>query len=178
MRSSLLPATARLLLATLVLPLLVLAPVVHAGDASHRASAERFLKLANADEMTAPVYLQVSRMLTTQFSQMGGSMQYESILRKYQQRARAELDDILAWEVMRDELIDLYLPLFSEQEFEQLADFYESDVGRKLMQHLPDLTRDSMAISRARVEDKVGPQMQKLIEEMGAEVEKQQTGLR
>lgn len=178
MRSSLLPATARLLLATLVLPLLVLAPVVHAGDASHRASAERFLKLANADEMTAPVYLQVSRMLTTQFSQMGGSMQYESILRKYQQRARAELDDILAWEVMRDELIDLYLPLFSEQEFEQLADFYESDVGRKLMQHLPDLTRDSMAISRARVEDKVGPQMQKLIEEMGAEVEKQQAGLR
>ena len=79
---------------------------------------------------------------------------------------------------MRDELIDLYLPLFSEEEFEQLADFYESDVGRKLMAHLPDLTRDSMAISRARVEDKVGPQIQELIEQMSAEVEEQQSALR
>lgn len=157
---------------------LLVTPLVQANEASHRASAERFLKLANADEMTAPVCQQVSRMLTTQFSQMGGSMQYESILRQYQQRARVVLDETLAWDVIRDELIDLYLPLFSEDEFEQLADFYQSDVGRKLMEHLPDLTRDSMAISRARVEDKVGPQIQALIEQMSAEIEEQQAGLR
>lgn len=165
-------------MALLLMALLITAPLVQADEASHRASAERFLKLANADEMTAPVYQQVSRMLTAQFSQMGGSMQYESILRKYQQRARAELDQTLAWEVMRDDLIDLYLPLFSEQEFEQLADFYESAVGRKLMAHLPELTRESMAISRERVETTVGPQIQALIEQMGAEVEEQQAELR
>lgn len=166
------------LIGLLLMALLITAPLVQADEASHRASAERFLKLANADEMTAPVYQQVSRMLTAQFSQMGGSMQYESILRKYQQRARAELDQTLAWEVMRDNLIDLYLPLFSEQEFDQLADFYESAVGRKLMAHLPELTRESMAISRERVETTVGPQIQALIEQMGAEVEEQQAELR
>lgn len=173
MRSSTLPAARWLFLATLLA-----APLLQADEASHRASAERFLKLANADEMTAPVYQQVSRLLTSQFSQMGGSMQYESILRQYQERARAELDETLSWEKMRDELIDLYLPVFSEQEFDQLAAFYESEVGRKLMEHLPSLTRDSMAISRARVEEKVGPQIQTLIEEMGAEIEEQQSGLR
>ena len=173
MRSSILSAPGWLCLFTLLFT-----PLLQADEASHRASAERFLKLANADEMTAPVYQQVSRMLTAQFSQMGGSMQYESILRTYQERAKAKLDETLAWEVMRDELIDLYLPLFSEEEFEQLADFYESDVGRKLMAHLPDLTRDSMAISRARVEDKVGQQIQELIEQMSAEVEEQQSALR
>lgn len=173
MRSSILSAPGWLCLFALLFT-----PLSQANEASHRASAERFLKLANADEMTAPVYQQVSRMLTAQFSQMGGSMQYESILRTYQERAKAKLDETLAWEVMRDELIDLYLPLFSEEEFEQLADFYESDVGRKLMAHLPDLTRDSMAISRARVEDKVGPQIQELIEQMSAEVEEQQSALR
>lgn len=178
MRSSIQSAACCLWLSILFIVLLVTAPRVQADTASHRASAERFLKLANADEMTAPVYQQVSRMLTAQFSQMGGSMQYESILRKYQQRARAELDQTLAWEVMRDELIDLYLPLFSEQEFEQLAAFYQSAVGRKLMANLPDLTRASMAISRQRVEEKVGPQIQRLIEQMGAEVEEQQAGLR
>ncbi|MFN3580926.1 MAG: DUF2059 domain-containing protein [Pseudomonas sp.] len=149
-----------------------------ADDASHRASAERFLRLANADGMTAPVYQQVARLLTAQFSQMGGSMQYESILREYQARAKAELDQELAWEAMRDELIELYLPVFTEEEFEQLADFYESEVGRKLMQHLPELTRDSMAISRDRVEEKVGPRIQALVDEMGEEVEARQAGLR
>lgn len=187
MRSSILPTADWPMFSALLVPsvisalfisMLLMAPPAQADEASHRASAERFLKLANADEMTAPVYQQVARMLTAQFSQMGGSMQYESILRKYQQRARAELDKTLAWDAMRDELIELYLPLFSEQEFEQLAAFYQSDVGRKLMTHLPELTRKSMAISSGRVEEKVGPQIQALIEEMGAEIEEQQADLR
>ena len=178
MRSSILPTAGWPIFSALLVPsvisalfisMLLMAPPAQADEASHRASA---------DQMTAPVYQQVARMLTAQFSQMGGSMQYESILRKYQQRARAELDKTLAWDAMRDELIDLYLPLFSEQEFEQLAAFYQSDVGRKLMEHLPELTRESMAISSGRVEEKVGPQIQALIEEMGAEIEERQADLR
>ena len=90
MRSSILSAPGWLCLFTLLFT-----PLLQADEASHRASAERFLKLANADEMTAPVYQQVSRMLTAQFSQMGGSMQYESILRTYQERAKAKLDEVL-----------------------------------------------------------------------------------
>lgn len=149
-----------------------------AGEASHRASAERFLKLANAEGMTAPVYHQVERLITAQFSQMGGSMQYESVLRHYQQQARQVLDRELAWEAMRDELVDLYLPLFSEEEFEQLAQFYQSPAGRKLMKNLPQLTRESMAISRARVEERVEPEIQALLEEMIEAVEARQQGLR
>ena len=145
-----------------------------ADTVSHRASAERFLKLANAEGMSAPVYQQVERLMTAQFAQMGGSMQYEHLLRDYQQRARAVVDEAMAWEAMKDELIDLYLPLFSEAEFDQLSDFYESEVGSKLMQHLPQLTRDSMAVSHRRVEEQVGPQIQVLVDEMAVEIEERQ----
>jgi hypothetical protein len=149
-----------------------------ADEASHRASAERFLKLANAQGMTAPVYDQVSRLINAQFSQAGGSLQYESVLRRYQQQAREVLDRELAWEAMRDELIDLYLPLFSEEEFESLAQFYQSPAGHKLMQHLPQLTRDSMAISRTRVEERLEPEIQELLEKMTDEIETRQQALR
>jgi hypothetical protein len=148
-----------------------------ADEASHRASAERFLRLANAEGMTTPVYNQVERLITAHFSQMGGSMQYESVLRRYQQQARRMLDQELAWDAIRDELVDLYLPLFSEEEFEQLAQFYQSPAGRKLMKNLPQLTRESMAISSVRVKERIEPEIQALLGEMTEEVEARQQGL-
>jgi len=166
-----------LLLCWVLLGAGMLSPAM-ADEASHRASAERFLRLANAEGMTAPVYAQVSRLINAQFSQLGGSLQYEAVLRQYQQEARQILDRELAWEAIRDELIDLYLPLFSEEEFDQLAEFYQSPAGRKLMQHLPQLTRDSMAISRVRVEERVEPHIQQLLEQMAEDVEARQQGLR
>src|SRR5690554_1693101 len=101
------------LLTALGLACLIISPLAGADQASHRASAERFLKLANAEGMTAPVYSQIEQLLTACFAQMGGSMQYESILRDYRQRARAMLDEQLSWEAIREELVDLYLPVFS-----------------------------------------------------------------
>ena len=154
----------------------LLAPLVQADEASHRAAAERFLRLAKADAMTAPLYNQTERLLTAQFAQMGGSMQYETILRDYRQRARLLLDEQLGWEAIRDELIALYLPVFSEQEFDELSAFYRSPAGSKLLEHLPELTRGSMAIARTRVEQVIAPQLENLVEEMGNEVEEQQSG--
>ncbi|CEA01713.1 hypothetical protein BN1049_00509 [Pseudomonas saudimassiliensis] len=155
-----------------------LAATAQADEGSHRAAAERFLKLANAEGMTAPVYTQVEQALTARFGQAGGSRQYEAILNDYQQQARKVLDAQLSWEAIRDELIELYTPVFTEAEFKQLAAFYSSPAGSKLMQHLPELTRDSMAITRERVEQQVSPQLERLVTEMEAELEQQQAGLR
>lgn len=166
------------LLPSLMVCCLFLGPLAQADEASHRASAERFLKLANAEGMTAPVYTQVEQLLTARFTQMGGSMQYESVLRDYQRQAREILNAQLSWDAIRDELIDLYLPIFSEEEFEQLAAFYRSPAGSKLMEHLPELTRDSMAITRERLEQQISPQLEQLVQALEAEVEKQQGGLR
>ena len=67
-----------LLLCWVLLGAGMLSPAM-ADEASHRASAERFLRLANAEGMTAPVYAQVSRLINAQFSQLGGSLQYEAV---------------------------------------------------------------------------------------------------
>lgn len=162
----------------LLLLICLLAPLAQADDASHRAAAERFLKLAKAEGMTAPVYQQVAQLIHANFSQAGGSLQYEPILRRYQQQAREEVDRVLSWEAIRDELIDLYVPVFTEEELSRLSEFYESEVGRKLMDHLPELTRASMKVSQVRVEEQLAPRIEKLVEEMAQEVEAQQTGLR
>ncbi|MDX9686802.1 DUF2059 domain-containing protein [Halopseudomonas formosensis] len=163
-------------LCLLLLCCLSMSSVALASEAGHRAAAERFLKLARAQSMTAPLYVQTDQLLVARFAQLGGSMQHETLLREYRERARTLLDRQLAWEAIRDELIELYLPVFSEQEFEELARFYESEVGSKLLEHLPELTRGSMAIARERVEEVLAPQLEQLIEEMGRELELHQLG--
>ena len=155
---------------------LLLSSTVSADETSHRAAAERFLILANAQSMSAPVYSQTEQVLTARFAQMGGSMQYEPVLRDYRQRARALLDEQLRWEAIRDELVELYLPVFTEQEFNELSAFYQSPAGSKLLQHLPELTRASIAVTRERVEQVIAPQLEQLVEEMAAQVEQRQRG--
>src|SRR5690606_41224175 len=105
-----------------------------------------------------------------------GFMLPDSLLRVYGERARARSARQLARVAIRHELIELYLPVFPEQEFEELALFYESEVGGKLLEHLPELTRGSMAIARERVEGVLAPQLEQLVEEMGRELELRQLG--
>ncbi len=170
---------AKLFSAGLLLVSLCLSSLVFAeADAEHRAAAERFLKLAKAESMAAPLYRQVSQLLTRHFSEVGGSFQFESILREHQEKAREKLDEHLAWEAIKDDLIDLYLPLFSAEEFEQLADFYQSDVGRKLMENLPRLSSESMAIAQQRWDEHLAQEIQQVLDEMDSELEERQLGPR
>lgn len=166
------------MLAGLTICGLLLTSVASGDERSHRASAERFLKLANAEGMTAPIYAQVDQLLDLRFAQMGGSMQQKSVLHEHRQQAHEILDRQLSWPALRDALIDLYLPVFTEQEFEQLAVFYRSPAGSKLLQHLPELTQGSLAITRERVEQDIAPQLDQLVEHMAQEVERHQQGER
>ncbi|WP_178114714.1 DUF2059 domain-containing protein [Pseudomonas saliphila] len=155
--------------------LMGLVSVAAADDVSHRASAERFLKLAKAESMTNTVYEQVDDLMAAQFVRMGGSMQSEHVLRSYQQKAKLELDKELAWEAMRDEVVGLYTAVFTEQELDRLSEFYESKVGTKLMFYLPELTYQSMAVTRNRVEERVAPRIELLIDQMEEAVLDEQT---
>ena len=154
----------------LLLICLVVRPAL-ADEASHRASAERFLKLANAERMTQPVYDEVSRALNAHFAQAGGSLRQEKLLRRYQQRAKAEVHRHLGWPVIKDELIDVYLPLFTEDEFNELSEFYESGAGRKLLENLPQLSEGSMRIVRTRTREQISPQIDTMLVEMAQEIE-------
>lgn len=155
-----------------------LASAAAADEASHRASAERFLKLAKAESMTNTVYEQVDDLMAAQFARMGGSMQTEHVLREYQDKARLELDKELTWDAMRDEMIALYTSVFTERELDQLSEFYESRVGTKLMVYLPELTRESMAVTRERVQGRVAPRIEVLIDQMEEAIMAKQTDQR
>ncbi len=144
-------------------------PVV-ADAASHAASAERFLQLANADRLAVSVYAQVQQMFEQRFMEAQAPEKQKALLERYQAQANTALDKAIGWEKLKPDLVDLYTSQFSETELNQLIDFYQSPVGKKMLGKLPELNARSAQLTQVKLESAV-PEVNKLLSDMTAELE-------
>ena len=69
---------------------------VFADAASHAASAETFLKLAHADKLGTPVYMQVQQMFAQRFEQTKAPASKKALLETYQAKANTRTIEGLA----------------------------------------------------------------------------------
>jgi hypothetical protein len=145
---------------------------VSADSANHKAQAERFLQLVNADRLAVPVYAQVQQMFAERFEQTQAPDGKRALLERYQSKADAALDQAIGWDKVKPELISLYTESFTEQELGQLNEFYESALGKKMLTKLPELNARSAQVTQAKLESAV-PKVNKLLAEMTAELDTQ-----
>lgn len=143
------------------------ASLAMADAASHAADAERFLKLAHADKLTVPVYAQVQQMFAQRFAQAPDGKQ--ALLESYQAKANAALDKSVGWDKLEPDMVKLYTSNFDEQELKQLITFYESPLGKKVLEKMPTLTAQSAQITQSKLEGAV-PEVNKLLAEMSDEL--------
>ena len=139
---------------------------------SHAAQAERFLELVNADRLSVPVYAQVQHMFAERFEQTQAPESKRALLERYQSKADAALDKAIGWERVKPNLVALYTDTFSEPELTRLNEFYESELGQKMLKQLPQLNARSAQVTQAKLESAV-PQVNKLLAEMTAELDTQ-----
>ncbi|TCD21462.1 DUF2059 domain-containing protein [Pseudomonas sp. IC_126] len=154
------------------LSLALLSGQATADSASHAAKAERFLELVNADRIAVPVYAQVQQMFAERFAQTQAPESKRALLESYQSKADAALEKAIGWKEVKPELVALYTEVFSEAELTQLNEFYESELGKKMLTQLPQLNTRSAQVTQAKLESAV-PQVNKLLAEMTAELDTQ-----
>jgi len=143
---------------------------VSADAASHAADAEQFLKLAHADKLTVPVYAQVQQMFAQRFAQTQAPEGKKALLESYQAKADAALDKAVGWDKLKPEMITLYTSNFSESELKDLITFYQSPLGKKVLEKMPMLTSQSAQLTQAKLESAV-PEVNKLLADMTAELD-------
>ncbi|MBM7059665.1 DUF2059 domain-containing protein [Pseudomonas sp. UL073] len=143
---------------------------VLADAASHAANAERFLKLAHADKLTVPVYAQVQQMFAQRFAQTKAPEAKKPLLESYQAKANAALDNAVGWDKIKPDMVKLYTGAFTEQELKDLLAFYDSPLGKKMLEKMPGLTQQSAQLTQSKLEAAV-PQVNKLLSDMTAELE-------
>jgi hypothetical protein len=150
----------------------LLAGHASADSASHAAQAERFLELVNADRISVPVYAQVQQMFAERFEQTQAPESKRALLESYQSKADAALDKAIGWEQVKPDLVALYTETFSEPELTRLNEFYDSELGKKMLTQLPQLNARSAQVTQAKLESAV-PQVNKLLADMTAELDTQ-----
>lgn len=154
------------------LSMALLSGQANADSASHAAKAERFLELVNADRIAVPVYAQVQQMFAERFAQTQAPESKRALLESYQSKADAALEKAIGWKEVKPELVALYTEAFSEAELTQLNEFYESELGKKMLTQLPQLNARSAQVTQTKLESAV-PQVNKLLAEMTAELDTQ-----
>ena len=149
--------------------LLVSAPLLAEPQASHAAEARRFLELTRVDRLAVPAYGQVQQMFAQRFAQAGGKAEQKPLLERYQAQANAALDRVVGWDQLGPDLVALYSDAFTEAELKQLIAFYQTPLGSKLLEQMPQL----MAISAQRTQERLraaAPEVDRLLGQMSAEL--------
>ncbi|MDD2054901.1 DUF2059 domain-containing protein [Pseudomonas putida] len=143
---------------------------VFADTASHNASAESFLKLAHADKLGTPVYRQVQQMFAQRFEEVKAPESKKALLETYQAKANTALNQAIGWDKLKPDMVKLYTSNFSEAELKELMAFYQSPLGKKVLEKMPQLTQQSAQLTQAKLESAV-PVVNKLLDDMTAELQ-------
>ena len=142
---------------------------VLADAKSHAADAERFLLLARADKLAVPVYAQVQQMFAQRFAESNAPQTEKAVLETYQAQANTALEQAVGWDKLKPDMVKLYTSNFNEQEMKELIRFYESPLGKKVLEKVPTLTAQSAQLTQGKLEAAV-PKVNQLLAEMTAKL--------
>lgn len=149
--------------------LVVFTAFVHADDVSHRAAAEKLLKLSNVDKLIEPIFQQLKGMMGQQFAQMGVPQDRREILEKYSNKLFDLMSKEMSWDKVKDEYITMYVSTYTEKEMNEIIEFYKSQVGQRVIEKTPQTMQASFQISQKHVQ-RIMPQIQQISQEMAAEL--------
>lgn len=154
---------------------LVTCSPVYSGDKEHRSLAQELIKITDGDT----VLERMKDQLTMVFEQLTAQMDVQKAdkpkLDTFTARFQAILDNDMAWEKIQNKYIDLYVSVFTEEEIKGLVDFYNSDLGKKVSEKMPELMQQSMVVASEHMQTVV-PKLEELTEEMRKEFASQENG--
>ena len=80
----------------------------------------------------------------------------------YEQQMRAFLNKYMSWASMKDDMLKIYTVEFTEAELKELTAFYQTPVGKKTVQKIPQLMAKGAELSQKRMQDHM-PELQAAI---------------
>jgi hypothetical protein len=153
------------LLLAITLPSICLAT----DDAALRSEIEKMLVMTKMDKMMEPMYNQIEGMLQNQVMQMGITEEQQPIVEKYYSQIFDLLRSEMSWDQMRDQYIDIYAKVYTIEEIKAITTFYNSEVGIKMLEKMPQLMQESMSIGQTSLQP-LFPKIQEISQQMVSEI--------
>jgi hypothetical protein len=142
---------------------------VVAKEDTHRAAVEKLIALTKQDRLYEQVFPQVKQMVLQQLQQLDVAPEQSPLVNNLLNKMFDLMKEELSWEKMKEDFIQLYLSVYTEEELQALIKFYESPVGQKMIAKTPLLMQQTMAISQKHTANLM-PKIQKMVSELVAEL--------
>ena len=133
----------------LLLMLLALSSQASADESSRKAAAVKLLEVSRAAEMIETMYDSMQPQFEAMAEQIGIDEEQRPIFDRHLARVFDVLREELNWQKMEPYMIDAYAEVYTEQELLGLVEFYESPLGQKFMEKMPEMMAVSMEMTQS-----------------------------
>ena len=135
------------LLSTVTFLLLTLSTLMtHAADdASHRQQVETLFRLT---QMEKKIEESVDSVVQLQLRQNPQLAEHEKTMHDFFTR-------YIGWNALKDELADMYMRRFTEEELTKINAFYITPAGQKVITVLPELVQERNQLAMMRIQQNI-----------------------
>jgi uncharacterized protein len=132
---------------------------LYADEASHYAAAEALIVVS----MPEVAYTDMIKEALAQQIQINPSLE------PLQDIMLAFMNKYMSLDAIKPDLIRLHMNYFSEQELQEMTAFYQTPVGQKSAQLMPQLFQAGAAIGQQKVQDNMVELQTAIINAMGSQ---------
>lgn len=151
---------------------LALSPMNLSWAVEDRQRAEelvQLMKLQDAYEQARP---QINAMLSNLINAIEVPEELRSRFIAFHQGQMERVAEATSWPNVKDKYIDIYVDLFDTRELEGMIEFYDSPIGRSVVDKTPRLNERMMQLSQEQVMEllpQIQADTQRFLEELSAE---------
>ncbi|MEO7242435.1 MAG: DUF2059 domain-containing protein [Variovorax sp.] len=133
------------------------------------ASIERLFEAARIAKISETIQQQAAQVANTMFAQVGVPESDRAAFEAYQQRVQQLVALEFNWSNLKGPMADIYTRHYSEAEIQGMIAYYESPVGRSVLDKTPVVARDSFAVAQDLMRSAM-PKLQALAREFSSEM--------
>ncbi|UCB54486.1 MAG: DUF2059 domain-containing protein [Thiotrichales bacterium] len=129
-----------------------------ADNSSHVQQVQTLFKLT---QMEKKVNESIDSIMQLQLNQSPGLAQHEAAMRAFFERQ-------IGWAALKDDITQMYLRTFTEEELKAINDFYITPAGQKVITALPGLVQERNQLAMMRLQQNIG-ELQQIVGQPAAQ---------
>src|SRR5690348_9956715 len=122
-------------------------PTAKAEDARTKLAIE-LMQITHYDRTMQAMQAQLGTMMEKQFDSFAKCDAALPVIREFSGAIGEKVAAVFGSEEMKVDVASVYAEVFSEDELKEIIGFYQSPLGRKLLDRMPDLMQKSMQITQ------------------------------
>jgi len=148
----------------------ILAGNAVANSSSHRQAAAELLEATQTSKTIDNYANQIEQSFSAIPTHPQMTTRQLELTRYHQQRILEVLKQNFNWNRIKEDFITVYTNVYSEKELKGLTHFYQSELGKAMLEKTPLLMQQSMQITQMHLQ-RIAPELQKMTEEMMAQLQ-------